>query len=142
MEEYLASESQMNAEVDSKETFFRFAVDAIATSGFGLELNTFEEPNSTFVKQVKEIQRAPGTESGSPWELFKIIFAATVPFIKKFIDVPNFPRMGCRFLKNIIIDVLLAHDRPGQLLQNAAFRTRKSAVKGFLLFGAEQPLEE
>ena len=86
MENYLTSESRMNAEIDSKETFFRFAVDAIATSGFGLELNTFEEPNSTFVKQVKEIQRAKGTESGSPWEMFKLILAVNIPQIKKFID--------------------------------------------------------
>ena len=87
MKLYLDNESKKNAEVDSKETFLRFALDGIATSGFGLELNTFDDPDSLFVKQVKEIMRAPGSESGSGWEMFKLILGAIVPLLKKIIRV-------------------------------------------------------
>ena len=103
MEAFLGEQLNNDAEIDCKETFFRFALDSIATSGFGIELNTFQEPDHVFAKQVKEIQRAKGSESGSPFNLFKYILAHNIPIIKKIIDVPNFPRKGCLFLKNALM---------------------------------------
>ena len=84
--------SQEGKEIDSKETFFKFAIDGIATAGFGIELDSFADPNSVFVKMVKEIQRAKDSESGSPLEMTKLIMAINFPILKSFMDLPNFSR--------------------------------------------------
>ena len=89
---YIEKNSGAEQEIDSKETFFKFALDGIATAGFGIELDSFKDPNSVFVQMVKEIQRAKGSESGSNWEITKLILALNFPILKFFIDVPNFSR--------------------------------------------------
>ena len=72
--------------------FFNFALDGIATAGFGIELDSFSDPNSVFVKMVKEIQRAKGSESGSNLEMTKLIMGMNFPILKYFMDFTNFPR--------------------------------------------------
>ena len=92
LEKFIENKSQEGKEIDSKETFFKFALDGIATAGFGIELDSFTDPNSVFVKMVKEIQRASGSESGSTLEMTKLILAINFPILKLFMDLPNFSR--------------------------------------------------
>ena len=89
---FIEQNSQEGREIDSKETFFKFAIDGIATAGFGIELDSFADPNSVFVKMVKEIQRAKDSESGSTLEITKLIMAINFPILKLFMDLPNFSR--------------------------------------------------
>ena len=44
METFLLQCSEKNEEIDAKETFAKFSLDAIATSAFGIELDTFKDP--------------------------------------------------------------------------------------------------
>ena len=92
LEKFIEKNSQEGKEMDSKETFFKFAIDGIATAGFGIELDSFAEPNSVFVKMVKEIQRARDSESGSTLEMTKLILSLNFPILKSFMDLPNFSR--------------------------------------------------
>ena len=89
---FVETNSKINTEIDSKEMFFNFALDGIATAGFGIELDSFSDPNSVFVKMVKEIQRAKGSESGSNLEMTKLIMGMNFPILKYFMDFTNFPR--------------------------------------------------
>ena len=89
---FVETNSKINKEIDSKEMFFNFALDGIATAGFGIELDSFSDPNSVFVKMVKEIQRAKGSESGSNLEMTKLIMGMNFPILKYFMDFTNFPR--------------------------------------------------
>ena len=44
MENYIADHCSNNEEFYSKDTFFKFALDSIATSAFGIEIDTFKDP--------------------------------------------------------------------------------------------------
>jgi len=98
MENYISRNTSQ--EIDSKDLFFKFALDGIATSGFGIDINTFKDPNNIFCQMVKEIQRAPDSEAGSGWELFKFSMAMFFPIIGKVMKVPNVSPKGAGFLRN------------------------------------------
>merc|ERR1711892_391243 len=73
LEDYVAKCSKQGQEIDAKETFSKFALDGIATSGFGIESNSFEDPNNMFRKMVLGLMRSPGSRSGSFYEITKFI---------------------------------------------------------------------
>jgi len=98
MENYVSINA--NQEIDSKDLFFKFALDGIATAGFGIDINTFKDPKNIFCRMVKEIQRAPDSEAGSGWELFKFSLAMFFPIIGKVLKVPNVSPKGAGFLRN------------------------------------------
>ena len=106
LSKFVESNSRAGMEIDSKETFFKFALDGIATAGFGIELDSFADPDSVFVKMVKEIQRAQGSESGSNLEMTKLILCMNFPILKNFIDMPNFPRKPMLFMRDIIVKTI------------------------------------
>merc|ERR1719450_576250 len=106
LSKFVESNSRAGIEIDSKETFFKFALDGIATAGFGIELDSFADPDSVFVKMVKEIQRAQGSESGSNLEMTKLILCMNFPILKNFIDMPNFPRKPMLFMRDIIVKTI------------------------------------
>ena len=43
--------------LDAKEIFGKFTLDAIATSGFGIESNSFKHPGNIFRKNAIELVR-------------------------------------------------------------------------------------
>ena len=62
--EFIEDSSTRGLEIDAKDVFSKFALDGIASSGFGIESNSFNDPNNTFRTQVLELMRAPGSVSG------------------------------------------------------------------------------
>ena len=48
LEQYFAAAADSGEVLEAKDIFGKYAIDAIATSGFGIELNSFEEPDSLF----------------------------------------------------------------------------------------------
>merc|ERR1711963_1004555 len=103
LEKYVSENADKKEEISAKETFAKFSLDANATSAFGIDLNTFEEPESVFRKQIKELQRTPDSTSGSPWEMFKILLTLFVPATKPFIPVEQFPSKAVCFIQNALI---------------------------------------
>ena len=43
--------------IDAKDTYGKFALDAIATSGFGIESNSFKDPDSVFRINALKVTR-------------------------------------------------------------------------------------
>ena len=103
MEKYLVDCSKKNEEIDAKETFAKFSLDAIATSAFGIELDTFKDPDNVFAKMVKELQRAKGSESGAPHKIFILILAMQFPILGKIFNIEQFSSKGTFFLKNALL---------------------------------------
>ena len=103
MEKYLVDCSKKNEEIDAKETFAKFSLDAIATSAFGIELDTFKDPDNVFAKMVKELQRAKGSESGAPHKIFMLILAMNFPILGKIFNIEQFSSKGTFFLKNALL---------------------------------------
>ena len=57
LESYVDRISRNNEEINAKDLFSKFALDGIATAGFGIETNSFIEPNNIFRSQVMELLR-------------------------------------------------------------------------------------
>ena len=91
-----------------KKVFFiegvpKFSLDAIATSAFGIELDTFKDPDNIFAKMVNEIQRAKGSESGTPFKIFILMCSIQFPILGKIFNIEQFSAKGVGFLKNALL---------------------------------------
>ena len=42
-------------ELECKELFTKYSVDVVATVGFGLDIKSLDDPNSTFIDQVNQV---------------------------------------------------------------------------------------
>ena len=98
--------SDKNEEIMAKEVFSRFSLDAIATSAFGIEIDTFAEPNSVFKKMINEIQRTPDSEAGSKWEMFKFLATLFLPITKYVLYVEQFSSKAMGFLQNALLKTI------------------------------------
>ena len=55
MGEMLAESARIGETLDAKQMYGKFALDAIATSGFGIESNSFKEPDNIFRVNVRKL---------------------------------------------------------------------------------------
>ena len=103
MEKYLSNYLGNNEEIDAKEIFSMFSLDAIATSAFGIEIDTFKDPDNVFAKMVKELQRAKGSESGAPFKIFILMVSIQFPILGKIFKIEQFSAKGVGFLKKALL---------------------------------------
>ena len=99
LEDHVLKCSEKNEEIDAKDLFSKFALDGIATSGFGIDLNSFEDPDNTFRRMVNELMRAPGTKYASTYEMTKLVLKGIIPALQYIVSIPNFSPEGALFLK-------------------------------------------
>merc|ERR1719350_1064301 len=104
--EFIEDSSTRGLEIDAKDVFSKFALDGIASSGFGIESNSFKEPKNTFRTQVLELMRAPGSVSGSNYEITKLVLKGIWPWIEYIVSVPNIAPKAAIFLKNILLKTI------------------------------------
>ena len=102
LEEYIEKCSKQNLEIDAKDTFGKFALDGIATSGFGIESNSFKDPDSMFRRMVLDLMRHPGSDSGTAYEITKLVLKGLIPAIEYIVSAPNIPIKGALFLKDVM----------------------------------------
>jgi len=103
LETYVDKMSKSNEEINAKDLFSKFALDGIATAGFGIETNSFKDPNNIFRLQVMELMRDPKAKLGSNFEVAKVVVASIFPLIKYVLKVENIPLIPALFLKNILV---------------------------------------
>ena len=106
MEKYVSESSDKNEEIIAKEMFSRFSLDAIATSAFGIEIDTFAEPDNVFKKMIDEIQRTPDSEAGSKWNMFKFLATMFMPITKYVLYVEQFSSKAMGFLQNALLKTI------------------------------------
>lgn len=97
MEEYLEKYAKSGEEVDIRETLSRFTADVVASISFGLDVNSFENPNNEFREKARRIYK-PFIRNAirldlsfiSPFltKLFKIRFG-DVDVTKFILDIMN-----------------------------------------------------
>ncbi|XP_037073341.1 probable cytochrome P450 6a13 [Pollicipes pollicipes] len=56
---YVQDQMKMNGEIELKDCFGRFTMDNIASCAFGVNCNSFKDPNSEFAKNAHELFEAP-----------------------------------------------------------------------------------
>ena len=77
MGEYLDNILDNGTEFEARDLASMFAIDAFASSGFGIEQNTFQDPDNVFRKMAMGLVCAPGY--GSSWDLFRNLFIIAFP---------------------------------------------------------------
>ena len=53
----------MGQDLEARDVFGMYAMDALATAGFGIETNSFEEPENIFRMMAMRMAGAPGFTS-------------------------------------------------------------------------------
>ena len=59
LNDYVESEMKRADEIELKDCFGRFTMDNIASCAFGVNCNSFQDPNSEFAKNAAELFKAP-----------------------------------------------------------------------------------
>ena len=77
MQDRLVSLDQEGKEFEIRELSLTFAMDSFASSGFGIEQNSFKEPDNVFRKMALTLVGAPGYSTG--WDQARIMFIMTFP---------------------------------------------------------------
>jgi len=85
---------------EAKEIYGKFALDAIATSGFGIESNSFQDPDSAFRKTALRMVRAEG--HGSLMDIPKFIFLFIFPKLARTLGVSILPSGTSEFFTKIL----------------------------------------
>eukprot|EP00091_Calanus_sinicus_P015316 TRINITY_DN33441_c0_g1_i1.p1 TRINITY_DN33441_c0_g1~~TRINITY_DN33441_c0_g1_i1.p1 ORF type:complete len:106 (+),score=20.65 TRINITY_DN33441_c0_g1_i1:28-318(+) len=72
----------------------------MATAGYGLEINSFANPENTFRHMCLSLVGAPGY--GSSLDMARAVFIMTAPGLARLLGVPMFPKKPAKFLQDII----------------------------------------
>lgn len=108
MEELFGAAVDSKDILDAKDVFGKFTLDAIATSGFGIESNSYKDPDSVFRKTALRMVRADGT--GSFMDIPKFIFLFVFPKLARSLGVNAFPTGTVEFFVKILRQTV-AHRR-------------------------------
>ncbi|KAF5285365.1 hypothetical protein FQR65_LT13255 [Abscondita terminalis] len=91
-------------EFEAKETFSRYTSDIIATSAFGVECNSFANPNDTFYLMGKK------SVALSVLDILKSSMYSLFPFIMKFFSVTIIPKDASDFFRKVITDAMVTRE--------------------------------
>jgi len=86
--------------MEAKDIYGKFALDAIATSGFGIESNSFKEPDSIFRKTALRMVRAEGY--GSLMDIPKFLFQFIFPKLARALGISFLPSGTSDFFTKIL----------------------------------------
>ena len=100
MEKVLQENCVAGESIDAKELFGKFALDAIATSGFGIDLNSFQDPENAFRIHALTLTRDPRYASG--WEIPKAILMLAAPILSKALGVTLIDKKATNFFTGIV----------------------------------------
>ena len=100
LEDYMAKFVDNGEEVEARDLASLFTIDSMASSGYGLEINSFKDPENMFRKMCLQLVGAPGF--GSSMDMARAVFIMTAPGLAKLFGVPMFPIKPSRFLTSII----------------------------------------
>uniref|UniRef100_A0A1Y1MBZ7 Cytochrome P450 n=1 Tax=Photinus pyralis TaxID=7054 RepID=A0A1Y1MBZ7_PHOPY len=112
--------------LEMKETFSKYASDIIGTTAFGLECNTFSNPDNIFYKMGQDSIAMRFSS------LLKIIGYGAIPAVMKFLGIAFLPRHVSDFFRKIVLEAM--QQRAKQDLQrpdvlNLLLEARKGRLK-------------
>ncbi|KAJ6633420.1 putative cytochrome P450 9f2 [Pseudolycoriella hygida] len=114
--------------VEVKDIFTLYTNDVIASTAFGLKINSIQDNNNKFYTLGKKVMNFGG------WTGIKLFFVITFPKIARMIKLKVFPSEYMDYFRNLVLDAIKyreAHDiiRPDmiQLLMQAQKGTLKLA---------------
>jgi len=77
---YAEKISQEGKEIDMKDTAYLLTIDSIAAAGFGISVNSFDDPNNKFRLEALALVGAKGhARQNKLWVLFKVLVLQAFP---------------------------------------------------------------
>lgn len=120
---------------EAKEVFGRYTCDVIATSAFGLEVNSMRDPDNQFLKSGRE------SANFSARKLLKIFLINAVPILKNLFSGGFLSEEHAEFFENLITETVEARREKGivrpdmiQLLMEAESCSMKELVAQSFIF--------
>ncbi|XP_072746940.1 cytochrome P450 9e2-like [Anoplolepis gracilipes] len=95
---YLVDHPELCNEIETKQIFRRYTTDVIATTAFGISVNSMKDQNNEFYVKGIEIVRSFNTFLA----LFKILFIRAFPRFAKSIGIEIFASTATDFFKKIV----------------------------------------
>ena len=99
-EKYIDDIANKGIEVDTKEAGMKMSLDSIATAGFGIQENSFENPENQFRIMALTLISAPGYTSA--WNMPKWIIMMIFPFIGRLFGWSYMSKTAINFFEDII----------------------------------------
>jgi len=87
-------------EFEARELFGKYSIDGLATAGFGIEIDSFKDPDSVFRTMALTLAGAPGY--GSSWDIPRFILLTVAPKIASFFKVPIMNEKATFFFADVI----------------------------------------
>lgn len=123
MEKYLNEYVDSGEEVEIRETLSRFTADVIASIGFGLDVNSFENPNNEFREKARRIYK-PFVRNAIRLDLSFIS-----PFLTKLFKI----RFGDKDVTEFLLDIMrqsINHRDKNDLVRKDFFQLLMKLRKG------------
>ena len=117
MREMMSEAADNGNIIDAKDMYGKFALDAIATSGFGIESNSFKDPDNAFREHARRLIRSfridiktlnlwififRDPKYASVWDMPKFILAFIAPKIGKALGISALNAQSTKFFVNIV----------------------------------------
>ena len=99
-QEHLDEVADEGADVDMKVVGGKMALDAISTAGFGIESNSFKDPENTFRVQALTLVGAPGYVSQIL--MVKMVFMLLFPWVAKVFNFQISDKKAMQFFTDIV----------------------------------------
>ncbi|CRL05076.1 CLUMA_CG018180, isoform A [Clunio marinus] len=125
-----------NDDYEMKEFFSKFTVDIIASCAFGLEVDTFKNPENDFKKIANETMNPSGFAI-----VFKFIFLYFIPKVMKLLDISLLSRHTKKFFRDTVSETMNYRENNG-IVRPDMIQLLLQAKKGQIKFeatNAEKP---
>ncbi|XP_014476478.1 PREDICTED: cytochrome P450 9e2-like [Dinoponera quadriceps] len=106
--EYLTDHPEMCSSIDTKEAFRRYTTDVIATSAFGISVNSMKDQNNEFFSRGIDV-----TKSFSSFNMLKFFLFRAAPRFAKSIGLNFFPSATTQFFRRVVAETIKTRDEQG-----------------------------
>merc|ERR1711953_398411 len=100
IEEHLKTAAMTGEVLEAREMFGKFTLDSIATSGFGIESNSFKDPENIFRINAMKVVRDP--QYAAKLDILKFIILMISPKIAKLLGIYMLDKNSTSFFMNIV----------------------------------------
>ncbi|XP_011150783.2 cytochrome P450 9e2-like [Harpegnathos saltator] len=106
--EYLADHPEQCASIDTKEAFRRYTTDVIATSAFGINVNSMKDRDNEFFIRGLETSNLSGFKA-----MIKFIFFRVCPRLTKMLGLSFFSPATSQFFRKIVAETIKVREEQG-----------------------------
>ena len=105
-------DTQEGQDLDGRDMFGKFTMDALASGGYGLDTDSFSDPDNVFRKMALTLAGAPGY--ASKWDMPRFMFVTMAPGLARLFNVPILAAKPSEFLAGVVEKVIKQRNETGE----------------------------